>query len=163
MRCPACAAQIPADAATCSECGEPFPPKAPIRPAPVIHAEAVIEAEAIEVAQAPLANQAEAIVQGLPPEKPLHEPMTGKKHSLIPYRNPKALASYYLGFFALVPVLGLVMAPPAILFGILGLRTARADPGAQGSIHAAIGLFLGSFALLCYQPGVLLMIHFLYS
>jgi hypothetical protein len=37
--------------------------------------------------------------------------------TLIPYRNPKGLISYYCGVFALIPCLGLLLGPVARVLG----------------------------------------------
>jgi hypothetical protein len=69
--------------------------------------------------------------------------------TIIPYRNPKALAGYYAGFFAYLPGIGVPIAVAAILLGIFGVRHALAHPEAKGVGHAIIGIVLGSNALVC--------------
>jgi uncharacterized membrane protein HdeD (DUF308 family) len=76
----------------------------------------------------------------------------GGLSTLIPYRNPKALAGYYLGVLALIPVLGLLLAIAAILFGILGLHYRTAHPEAKGTAHAIIGIVLGVVSLFFCHP-----------
>src|SRR3989442_1081509 len=39
--------------------------------------------------------------------------------TLIPYTNPKALIAYYLGIFGLIPCLGAILGPAALVLGIL--------------------------------------------
>src|SRR5262245_53515655 len=68
---------------------------------------------------------------------------------LIPYKNPQALSSYYLGFFALIPLIGILFAPVAVVLGLLGLRYSRQSPEAKGGVHAVIGLVLGGLSLFC--------------
>lgn len=75
----------------------------------------------------------------------------GALSTLIPYRNPKALAGYYLGIFSLIPVLGVFLAIAAIILGILGLRHSAAHPEAKGTAHAIIGLVLGILSLFFCQ------------
>jgi hypothetical protein len=69
--------------------------------------------------------------------------------TLIPYRNPKALAAYYFGFFSLIPVAGLLAAPFGVVLGVLGLKAVRANPDAKGGVHAWIGIIFGMISLLC--------------
>src|SRR5262249_51857655 len=69
--------------------------------------------------------------------------------TLIPYHNPKALAAYYCGFFALLPIVGLALAPVSIILGFLGVRHARDYPETKGTAHAIIGIVLGLLSLLC--------------
>jgi hypothetical protein len=64
--------------------------------------------------------------------------------ALIPYKNPKALIAYYTGVFSLIPFLGLLLGPVALVFGILGKRYANANPRAKGGGHAIAGIVLGA-------------------
>jgi hypothetical protein len=68
--------------------------------------------------------------------------------SIIPYRNGKALAAYYCGVFSLIPCLGLLLGPIALILGILGFRYVRAHPEAKGTGHAIAGIILGSLTTL---------------
>lgn len=65
---------------------------------------------------------------------------------MIPYKNPQALTSYYLGVFSLIPVLGLVLGPAAIVLGILGLGKRKAMPQSRGTAHAWTGIILGGLS-----------------
>jgi hypothetical protein len=67
---------------------------------------------------------------------------------LIPYKNPKALISYYTGILSLLPVLGLVLGPIALILGVAGLRYVSAHPKARGTAHAIVGIILGTLATL---------------
>jgi hypothetical protein len=71
----------------------------------------------------------------------------GLVSTLIPYRNPKALAAYYAGFFAFIPLVGIPVALAAIVLGILGVRYTLAHREAKGIAHAIIGIVLGAMAL----------------
>jgi hypothetical protein len=62
---------------------------------------------------------------------------------MIPYKNPAALFAYYLGLFSLLPLIGLFLAVPAFVLGILGLRARKKNPVVRGSVHAWIGIILG--------------------
>jgi hypothetical protein len=75
---------------------------------------------------------------------------------LIPYRNPYALTSYYLGVFALIPCVGLFLAIGAVVFGIVGLKVAAKQPTARGKVHAWVGIVLGTLILLAYAVFLLL-------
>jgi hypothetical protein len=63
----------------------------------------------------------------------------------VPYRNPNALASYYLGIFSPLPFLGAIMGAVAVVLGIKGLRLVRAYPEARGATHAWVGIICGGF------------------
>jgi hypothetical protein len=68
--------------------------------------------------------------------------------TLIPYRNGRALAAYYTGVFSLIPCLGLLLGPVALVLGILGRKYANANPEAKGAGHAVAGIVLGALAAL---------------
>lgn len=67
---------------------------------------------------------------------------------LIPYKNPSALAAYYLAIFGLFPVIGLFASIPAFVLGIMGLRKRAQNPAVKGSVHAWIGIIVGGLATL---------------
>lgn len=62
---------------------------------------------------------------------------------VIPYKNPSALVAYYLGIFSFIPVIGLFLAVPAFILGVLGLIARKRNPAVRGSVHAWIGIVLG--------------------
>jgi hypothetical protein len=74
---------------------------------------------------------------------PVVPPDDGAISTLIPYKNGPALAAYYLGVVALIPFLGLLAAPFAIGFGIVGIRAYYRDPRRKGIVHAWTGIALG--------------------
>lgn len=63
--------------------------------------------------------------------------------TLIPTKNKAALTAYYCGVFALIPGLGCLLAPMAVIFGIIGLLNVQKNPRAKGTGHAIAGLVLG--------------------
>jgi hypothetical protein len=69
---------------------------------------------------------------------------------IIPYKNPAALLSYYLGVFSLIPGIGLLLSLGAIAFGVLGLQAAAREPVLRGKVHAWIGLVLGCAVLVAH-------------
>jgi hypothetical protein len=71
--------------------------------------------------------------------------MTG---GIIPYKNGLALASYYCGVFSLIPILGMVLGPIALVLGFLGFRYAGRHRKAGGTAHAIVGIILGGLVLL---------------
>lgn len=94
---------------------------------------------ALEVPELAVIVQAPPTVSTGPPALP-ESPMTG----LIPYRNPAALGGYYLAIFSLIPVLGLVLGPAAVLCGGLGLRGVLKNARARGTAHAWVAIVLGA-------------------
>jgi hypothetical protein len=77
---------------------------------------------------------------------------------LIPYKNGKALASYYCGVFALIPCVGAILGPIAIILGFLGLSYAKKYPEAKGQAHAIVGIVLGVLTALAYIVGPIVLL-----
>ena len=67
--------------------------------------------------------------------------------TVIPYKNPMALAAYYLGIFGMIPFLGVALALPALGLGIAGLVRRRRNPSLKGAVHAWVGVVLGILSL----------------
>ena len=78
--------------------------------------------------------------------------------AVIPYKNVPALASYYLGIFSLLPLIGLVTALFAVPLAIVGLRKRMKNPAARGAIHAIVGLVTGTLGLVVWGGLVALML-----
>jgi hypothetical protein len=68
-----------------------------------------------------------------------NQPLAG----LIPYKNWPALTGYYLGLFSLFPLLGLPLGITAIVFGVMGIKRANANPMVRGKGHAITALICG--------------------
>ena len=84
---------------------------------------------------------------------------------LVPYKNTRALLSYYFGVFSLIPFLGNVLGPAALLLGILGIKYANAHPQAKGKGHAIAGIVLGTLTILAWwvAPAVLFLVAAVYG
>jgi hypothetical protein len=78
--------------------------------------------------------------------------------TIIPYRNGLALAGYYVGVFSLIPVVGLILGPLGIIFGIVGLRRVNRNPDIKGTGHAVTAIVLGGIATLVNWGFVILML-----
>ncbi len=77
---------------------------------------------------------------------------------VIPYKNLPALLAYYLGIFSFIPILGLFLAVPAVILGIIGLKKRRENPAIKGSLHAWIGIIVGGVFLLVWGAFSVLMV-----
>lgn len=77
---------------------------------------------------------------------------------IIPAKNPLALSAYYCGVFALIPGVGNLLGPAAIVLGVLGLRAQRENPNLPGKGHAIAGIVLGSLTSLVYWGLVLALV-----
>ena len=69
---------------------------------------------------------------------------------IIPYKNGPALVAYYGGILSLLPALGLIAGIVAVAAGVQGLRKRRAEPWVRGSVHAWIGIVVGSLSVLVH-------------
>ena len=93
-----------------------------------------------------------------PPALPTPPPEQGDATGgLIPYKNPKALTAYYLGVFSLIPCLGFLLAVPAVILGILGLKARRAHPQVHGVAHAWIGIIGGVIVIIAHVIAIALL------
>jgi len=78
--------------------------------------------------------------------------------TLIPTKNPLALAGYYCGIFSLIPFFGLVLGPLGLGFGIFGQRAASKNPRAKGAGHAWAGIILGGGSTLVHYGLIVLAV-----
>jgi hypothetical protein len=62
---------------------------------------------------------------------------------VIPYKNPSALASYYIGLASIIPVVGIFTGIMAVMLGIRGLMRYHAEPWRRGRLHSYAGIGLG--------------------
>jgi hypothetical protein len=128
MKCSVCRAEIPNYSTVCPKCGDD--PQANPYQAPS-------SATAAKAAD----NDADDPTEGM-----------------IPYKNPKALISYYLGIFSCIPFFGLFLAIPALALGILGLRDNNRNPAIKGRIHAGIGIGCGAFCMLLWGGAIIFLV-----
>jgi hypothetical protein len=89
---------------------------------------------------------------------PVTAPADGGTAVMIPYKNAPALIGYYMAVAALIPGLGLVAGPVAVVLGIVGLRKRLKHPEVHGIVHAWIAIILGGLCFLGYGAIMLLMI-----
>jgi hypothetical protein len=83
-----------------------------------------------------------------PVPPPMNQPTSDATGGVIPYKNPQALTSYYLGVFSLIPLLGLLLGCVAVPLGIIGLRKRKTMPQIRGTAHAWVGIILGGLSVL---------------
>lgn len=95
----------------------------------------------------------------MPPPNPLLPPgegpnltpaLTGPQGSyasfvgrLIPTSNLSALSGYYFAIFSLIPIVGIILGPLALIFGLLGMCRALQQPQARGLGHAVFSIATG--------------------
>jgi len=70
--------------------------------------------------------------------------------TIIPYKNGLALAGYYVGVFSLIPIVGFILGPLGLIFGIVGLRRVNRNPEIKGTGHAVTAIVLGGLSSLVH-------------
>ena len=73
--------------------------------------------------------------------------------SFLPDGNPNARRAYLCAVVGLIPGLGLLLGPPAIVFGILGRRAALRDEFRRGLGHAYVSRVLGAVEIIFGAAG----------
>jgi len=72
-------------------------------------------------------------------------------------RHPLALMAYRCAVFGLIPFLGLLLGPAALVLGILAWRRVKGNP-TQGSGAARAAMVLGSLVMLTNWTGLAFML-----
>ncbi len=141
IKCPKCAAVFPANAPERAAITAETPPPAP---------------EGITEAPPP---EEDLVEEELSPTRRKRDirrnPAEEAVSTIIPYKNGRALAAYYLGVFSLIPCAGLLLGPAGLILGILGLRYVKAHPTAKGTGHAIAGIVLGGLTTLFNWGGLI--------
>jgi len=83
-----------------------------------------------------------------PPPLPPGAQAEDSTGGIIPYKNPRALVSYYTGIFSLIPLMGFILGCIAVPLGISGLKYRKLNPMSRGGVHAWVGIVCGSLSLL---------------
>jgi hypothetical protein len=73
--------------------------------------------------------------------------------SFLPDGNPNARRAYLCAILGLIPGLGIAFGPVAIVFGILGRRSALRDEFQRGLGHAWISRAMGAVEFVCCAAG----------
>lgn len=77
---------------------------------------------------------------------------------VIPAKNPLALTGYYVGIFSLIPCVGALLGPAAIVLGAKGLKAIQHTPGLPGKAHSLIAVVIGGLTSLGNWALILLTI-----
>lgn len=76
----------------------------------------------------------------------------------VPFANPPACVAYACGLLGLVPVLGLLLGPIAVVCGIVGLRRYHRDHTVRGRGHSLIvGIGMGTTEFIVNVVGLALV------
>jgi len=67
---------------------------------------------------------------------------------ILPSKNNSALIGYYFGVFSLIPFVGVPLGVVAMIFGVKGLKFAKANPAVKGAGHAWTAIILGGLCLI---------------
>ena len=77
--------------------------------------------------------------------------------SFLPEGNPTACKAYLCAVFGLIPGLGLLLGPSAIIFGFLGRRSAFRDEHHRGLGHAYVSRLAGGVESVCNLAGAIVL------
>jgi hypothetical protein len=83
---------------------------------------------------------------------------SGVMGAIIPTKNSKALLAYYLGVFSIIPCIGSPLGIAAFVLGLQGLKLAKSNPLAKGTVHAWVGIVLGGIFGLLWTVGIVVAI-----
>ena len=78
--------------------------------------------------------------------------------NVVPYKNIAALTSYYTGVFSIIPVVGALLGPVALITGVLGLKKVKENPESKGGFHCWVGIVLGALVSLAHLAIVVLIL-----
>jgi hypothetical protein len=81
--------------------------------------------------------------QAIPPPAATLGDSAGVRLLLPVGRSPWAIVAGYLGLLGLIPGLGVLLAPAAVLCGVLAIRDIKRDPRRHGMGRAVTGIVLG--------------------
>lgn len=68
------------------------------------------------------------------------------------------MMAYRYSVFGLIPLLGLVLGPLAVLYGLIAWRQSRTDPTVWRSSHVTFALVFGVAEVVCNVLGITLMV-----
>lgn len=99
-----------------------------------------------------------------PESPPAPSALAHSMDHVIPTRNQPALLGYYYAIFGLLPVVGLVLSPVAICYGLIGLDRGNRLPRNIGYGHALFATIAGIIgAIISYSAVVALGVFLLLS
>jgi hypothetical protein len=71
-----------------------------------------------------------------------------------PRKNPVAIRAYRLGVIGMLPVVGLVLGPAAVVCGFIALSRYRANPKVEGMPQGRAAITLGTVSFLSNSLGL---------
>jgi hypothetical protein len=74
--------------------------------------------------------------------------------SFTPWKNPPAVYAYTVALIGMTPVLGLVLGPVAVGFGLAGLVRFRRDPEVKGASFVRAGIVIGALDFVVNAAGL---------
>src|SRR5262249_29681448 len=75
--------------------------------------------------------------------------------SFAPSKNPSAVYAYRLAPLGMIPFLGLICGPLALIFGWLGVRKYRENPEVNGLTHCRFATALGGLVFVTNLAGTI--------
>lgn len=83
------------------------------------------------------------------------------KEHVLPLKNQAALIGYYCAIFCIIPVLGLLMGPVAIGYGLVGMERSRSLTRSIGYGHGLFAVVLGIIGTVLNYSGVVAVVVYL--
>jgi hypothetical protein len=77
--------------------------------------------------------------------------------TFLPVGNPRARTGYLCAMFGLIPGFGLLLGPPAIVYGRLGYRDAKKHLEGKGIGHSFMSMLLGGMETVANGVGLPLL------
>jgi hypothetical protein len=74
--------------------------------------------------------------------------------TFLPQGNPRARIAYLCAVIGLIPVVGLLLGPPAVIFGRLGYLDAKKEPDHKGIGHSCASMVLGILETVANGVGI---------
>lgn len=102
--------------------------------------------------------QLAALYQAGPVVAPVMNTDAGVLGGLVPFNNPDSLIAYYSSYFALFPILGLLIAPVVIIYARKAMAKYRENPAVKGKGHVITAYVLLTISLVINVPLLLLLI-----
>jgi hypothetical protein len=77
--------------------------------------------------------------------------------TFLPEGNPNARTAYICAMVGLIPGLGLVLGPPAVIYGRRGYAAAKKELEGKGIAHSWISILLGGLETVLSVAGLFLI------
>jgi hypothetical protein len=77
--------------------------------------------------------------------------------TFLPQGNPRARTAYLFAILGLIPLVGLVLGPPAVVYGRLGYVAGKTNLDGKGVGHSFVSMVLGGMETVANGVGLPLL------